>query len=370
MNKSYLIAFAMVLAIVLWMGSGLLRESDDPTDKPVAMEPSPRVLVQTKTQVAEYVQLELTIQGHVEPNREVMIRSDIAGRVISLLVDDGQYVEAGTVLAQLDPEDRLSRLAREKALLASRKNTYERVKSLVTSNYQSKSAVEQAYADLKSAEASVAIIETELKKLKITAPFSGVVDRLFIESGSHVMSNGEVARFVDNNPLVVVAPVAQQNITKLTKGSEASVQFAVGSQRKGTLRYISPLANEQTRTFRVEIQVENSELDIPAGISAEVVIPASKTKGHFVSPAILTLDEKGQMGVKTVTDENEVVFNPVSIIRASQEGVWVDGLPDPARIITVGQGFVEAGTVVDVAEQGAGIDKQALGVARYDGISQ
>lgn len=370
MKKPYLIAIAMFGAIALWMATGLFRESTPEQASGPRANAAHRMLVQTQTQQAQSVQLKLTVQGHVEPNRVVTIRSDVAGRVVEVLVDDGQHVDAGTVLVRLDMEDRKSRLEKEKALLESRQQTYNRTKALGNVNYQSKSAIENAYAELKSAEASVAQIQNEISKLEIRAPFAGVVDQRMVEKGTYILENGEVARFVDNNPLVVVVPISQQNVKQLTRGVKADVMFAVGETRSGKLRFISPLANEQTRTFRVEISVDNPEYEIPAGISAEVNIPTSQVTGHFVSPAILALDENGRMGIKTVDSNNSVIFNPVSIIQATKEGIWVEGLPESARIITVGQGFVEAGTKVDVAEQTAVEKPTKPGVLSYLGSTQ
>jgi|SRR5690554_2963934 len=349
MKKPYLIAIAMSVVIVVWMASGLLRAPKENVAKTPAEQASERMLVKVRAQTAKRVQLELTVQGHVEPNREVVIRSDIAGRIAEVLVKEGQWVKAGTVLVRMDTEDREIRLAKEKALLESRQKAYQRVQSLAKDNFQSKSDIEDRFAALKAAEASVAQIELEIKQLAIRAPFAGTIDMRMVEKGAYVVANGEIARFVDNNPLVVAVPVAQQNIQKVAKGSKVLVRFATGEEKTGTLRYISPLANQSTRTFRVEVEVDNADSAIPAGISAEAVIPTGEIMGHFVSPAILSLDEDGQIGVKTVEEDNVVAFYPITILQSSTKGVWVKGLPESAKIITVGQGFVESGVQVKVS---------------------
>ena len=353
MKKPYVIAIAMSAVIVVWMASGLLRSPKENSVKTPAEQSGQRMLVQVQTQIAQSVKLKLTVQGDVEPNREVTIRSDIAGRINELLAKEGQRLDAGVVLMRLDTQDRQIRLAREKALLQSRQKAYQRVQALAKENFQSESAIEEAFAALKSAEASVAQIELEISQLSIKAPFAGVIDASMVEEGGYVAANAEIARFVDNNPLVVVVPVAQQNVQQIESGTEALVRFATGEEKTGRLRYISPLANANTRTFRAEIEVENPDHLIPAGISAEVEIPTSEVTGHFVSPAILSLDESGVIGVKTVTNDNIVDFYPVSILQAATDGVWVEGLPETARIITVGQGFVEKGAEVEIRYKSA-----------------
>jgi len=350
MKKPYIIAIAMSAVIIIWMASGLLRSPKEKTESSSPDQVSPHMLVQVQTQTAQSVQLELTVQGHVEPNRKVTIRSDIAGRIAEVLVEAGQWVDAGTGLVRLDIDDRKMKLEKEKALLQSRQKAYQRAQSLAKENFQSQSAIENALVELKAAEANVAQIQLEIKQLVIKSPFAGVIDMRMVEKGGYVAENGEIARFVDNNPLIVVVPVSQQNVQQIAKGTKTVIRFATGESKEGKLRYISPLANQNTRTFRVEIEVENLDQAIPAGISAEVNIPTEKVTGHFISPAILSLDESDQLGVKTVTQDNIVMFYPVSILQATTNGVWVKGLPDTARIITIGQGFVESGEPVNVKQ--------------------
>lgn len=350
MIKPYFIALAMAVALVLWMASGLLREPEEKVLSVSGPQSGTRMLVRANLQTAQLVQLLLTVQGHVEPNREVLIRSDVSGRIADVLVEEGEWIASGTVLVRLAIEDRRIKLDREKALLQSRQKAYTRVKSLSKDNFQSRSVLEDAYDALKVAEASVAQMELEIEKLNIRAPFAGVLDDRMVEQGGYVSAGGDIARFVDNSSLIVVVPVAQQNVQLVVMGAQADVNFATGDERQGTIKYISSRANESTRTFRVEIVVNNAQRTIPAGVSAEVNIPTQEVTGHFVSPAILSLDPNGQMGVKTVDDNNIVIFHPVSIIQADTDGVWIKGLPKTVRIITVGYGFVEPGVKVEVRQ--------------------
>ena len=347
MKKPYVIAFTMFLAISLWMVSGLFFPSKDQELPTASKKTDERMLVETRLQNAEPVQLALTIQGHVEPQRHITIHNDVAGRIAKMHVQEGMWVPAGTLLFELDIEDRNIKLAKENAILLSRQKAYARAQTLVKQNLQAQSILEDDFAALKAAEANVAQIKFEIDKLAISAPFDGVVDTLLVEQNSYVAANSQLVSFVDSSTLVVVAPVAQQSVRELAIGTEATVNFATGETRTGKIRFISPVANESTRTFRVEIGIDNSDRALFAGISAEVIVHTKIVDGHFVSPAILVLDAAGQIGVKSVDTDDTVVFTPISIIKASAEGIWVKGLPATTEIITIGQGFVEAGVKVD-----------------------
>ena len=116
---------------------------------------------------------------------------------------------------------------------------------------------------------------------------------------------------------------------------------------EGKIRYVAPIADEATRTFRVELEVDNSAGEFRGGVTAELMIPAETIFAHKISPSLLTLDDEGNLGIKTVNETGQVEFFPADIAMSSNEGVWVAGLPHSASIITVGQGFVNAGSFVD-----------------------
>jgi membrane fusion protein, multidrug efflux system len=129
------------------------------------------------------------------------------------------------------------------------------------------------------------------------------------------------------------------------------VSYATGHSEAGRVCFISASAEPQTRTFRVEIRTPNSDGEIPSGISAETRIPTQEIDAHFVSTAVLSLGTDGALGVKTVGADGTVAFNAIDVVRAQTDGVWISGLPDSARIITIGQGFVQAGDEVRVSER-------------------
>ena len=92
---------------------------------------------------------------------------------------------------------------------------------------------------------------------------------------------------------------------------------------------------------------------LPSGISARVEIPVEIVQAHRVSPALVSLDDRGRLGVKIVDEDDRMAFYPIDPMRADVEGLWVTGLPERARVITVGQGFVNAGDPVRVTPAAA-----------------
>ena len=113
-------------------------------------------------------------------------------------------------------------------------------------------------------------------------------------------------------------------------------------------------ADGATRTFRIELEVNNAGGKVVSGTTAEIRIPAEELSAHYISPGLLSLNSQDQIGVKSVDDEGVVVFHVVDIVRTGVDGVWVSGLPDRVRVITVGQGFVREGDQVQARSDDRG----------------
>ena len=121
------------------------------------------------------------------------------------------------------------------------------------------------------------------------------------------------------------------------------------------MTFVGTSAASETRTFLAEIEVPNEDGAIPAGISAEVTIPTGEVTAHFLTPSIVSLDTEGTLGVKTVDAENTVSFFPIEIVTAQIDGIWVTGLPDTARVISMGQDYLSEGVKVKPVTTGGAV---------------
>lgn len=349
MKQSYLISLGIVVAIVLWMFAG--RATSDRPDA-VAAKPeraqTPAMAVAVETKTARDIVRYIVAHGHVEPHRVVTVRAETAGRIATLGANEGDRVHAGDVLATIADDDRPAQLKKARARVTERRQAHERVKRLANKGYQSENQLDEILAELAIAEAELEAVRIDIEKTTISAPFDGTLELRDVELGDYVEVSGEIATIVDNNPLVVAVQIAQQNVGRITLGDAVNVIFATGESGVGEVRYIAPRAEQATRTFRVEIDVANPDARIRSGMSAEARIPTGTISAQFVSSALLSLDASGAIGIKTVDDDNVVAFHPVDIVMSEKNGIWVSGLPEVARVIAVGHGFVAAGQTVRV----------------------
>lgn len=348
MNRSYLIALGLCVVVTGWMAAGYFtqKNQDKPTQSTNDKGAEQLMAVQVETSHAQQVNRYLTAQGQVESNRVVIIKAETAGRVTEIMATEGWPIKAGEPVVKLALSDREARLKKIEASLQEREKAYARAKQLGNQGHQAQRIVEEAYSALQSAQADMAEIKIDIANTQLRAPFDGILEQRHVEIGDYVTVNGDVATLVDNNPLVVAVQIAQQDIAAIKRGQLATVNFATGQTREGKIRFVAARADTETRTFRVEIEVANPEGALPSGTSATARLPTGFVTAHFISPALLTLSESGQIGIKTVAADHVVKFTVVEIVLAESAGVWVSGLPETVNIITVGQGFVRAGDPV------------------------
>ncbi len=345
------IAVGAAVAVVGWMASGMLEEAPPVQRSAPKATASKAVAVQIAVSEVSAVTRFIVSQAEVWPNRTAILRAQTAGQVVALQQQRGTLLQAGDLVVELDEGDRPARLAQAEAVLIQRQRDYSAAQKLMKNNNVTEARLAENFAQMQAAEAAVKQIREEIADTMITAPFEGSLNRLSVELGEAVTVGGELAQVVDNDPLKVHVQIPQQKIGDVRPEQEATVRFISGAERTGKVTFVSATANQQTRTFPVEIQVPNPDRSLPSGTSAEVRLPTGEVPAHFVSPAIMALNTSGVLGVKTVDSDDRVQFFPVEVVRAETDGVWVSGLPDRVRLITVGQGFVNEGAKVRPVEQ-------------------
>jgi multidrug efflux system membrane fusion protein len=335
------------------MASGHLLASGDQKGPAVAAQqqrkkPAFRVMVKTLT--AKRIHRYILVQGHITPNRTVTLRAETPGRVIRVIAKKGQRVKAGQVIVRLEAADRMAKLEHAKAKVAQTRRDLAAAEKLIGKGFQTDSQLKTLKAAHEAAKATLKAMLVDIDRLTIRAPFEGVLNDRAVEKGGYVATHDAVATIVDDDPVVAIADVAQQNVARLKLGGRATVILINGKTVEGWIRYISVQADDETRTFRTEVEIPNRDRANIAGSTAQVRIPIEQLSAHFMSAQFLTLNETGDLGVKSVDRNGKVAFHKVEVVRAAADGVWVSGLPKTVRLIVRGQGFVRPGQIVQVAK--------------------
>ena len=353
-KSSFIISLSFAALVGLWLLSGQIGGGPDhggsggpapAEDAPAETAALPTVRVKMLT--AEPRATALTVTGRTNASRRVRIRAETPGRVDEIGATEGTRLSEGDLIVQLAPDDRLAQLAEARALLQQRQLEYNAAVELGKKGFRSSTKLAENRAALDSARAYLERIEIDIDKTEVTAPFAGILNERFVERGDYLKVGDNIAELVDLDPLKVVGAVSERHIQDLEPGDPASARLVDGRIVRGQISFVSAVADPATRTFRIELEVPNPEGDIRDGVTAELNLPVARSLAHFVSPAALTLSNEGEVGIKTVRDDNTVEFYPVTIITDERDGAWVTGLPDKARVIVVGQEFVREGSRVD-----------------------
>ncbi len=191
----------------------------------------------------------------------------------------------------------------------------------------------------------------DLDYTSVRAPFSGIIEERSAKVGDYLTVqtvDKTCAKLVKLHPLLIVGDVSERNIAKLQVGQKGRAKLVTGESVNGTIRFMSPSAKVETRTFRVELEVDNKNHRMRNGVTADIFVPLKASIGHQISPAYLTLNDAGDVGVRSIGDGNIVRFLPVKILEQGPSGIWVTGLPKQVMIITTGNDYVIEGQKVKV----------------------
>lgn len=356
MRKTYITASVVAIAIVLWIGSGFLRDESPALPQSVALknlalqaqnEDRPLTSVRVSTSYASDQDRSIRVRGQTQPERSVEVQAQISGLVQARPANRGDRVRTGDLLCEITVESRNANLKEAAAVLSQAELEYQGVMKLVDKGLQSDAGIAAAEARVAAAQAVVQRRLLEKSKLKIKAPFSGVIEEVHMEIGQFVTPGSVCATLVDLDPMLLVGEVSEHQIAGLKPKLPVTARLSDGRSILGEVRFVSQLANRGTRTYSLEAELPNIDGSIKGGLTAAIDIVTGSNKAHRISAALLVLDDEGNTGVRTVSEAGVVVFYQVDLISESSDGVWVAGLPEVVDLIVVGQQTVVAGERVE-----------------------
>lgn len=351
---------------------------------------------------ARMIDSAVRLRGETEASRQVDVRAETTGQVASEPLRKGQTVERGDLLCRIDEGTRGASLAEAQARLAEARarvpeaearipeaearleeararmeeaqinanaadklskdgfasetrvaSTAAALRSAQASMSgaeaalkAARSGVESTEAGIQSAEAAVAAAKREIERLTITAPFSGLLESDTAELGSLLQPGGLCATIIQLDPIRIVAFVPETEVGRIEVGARAMARITGGQEVVGTVTFLSRSADTLTRTFRVEVEVDNADGRLRDGQTAEMMVAAEGAMAHLLPQSSLTLNDDGDIGVRIVGEGNIARFRPVSLLRDTIDGIYVGGLPDEVSVITVGQEYVIDGVPV------------------------
>jgi multidrug efflux system membrane fusion protein len=338
--------------------AGLLAEHHEPEVDPAltiaqrneettgASAPLQSVRIERFT--AQSMPVEVPLRGRTQAKATVTAVAETAGTVDVVHVTKGQRVDVGDALCTLDQGTRAAAVAQAEAALAQAQLNFDTNADLRQRGLAAVNTATAAEVALAQAKAGLDNAKAELDRTEIVAKVAGLVQDPVAVAGTMLNVGSPCATIVQLNPIVFSGMVPEAHIGLAKTGLEATITTVTGQSVEGEVTYVSSVADNATRAFPAEIEIANDDFAIRDGVTAEAIVNIGTTPGHLLPQSVLTLNDDGILGVRTVED-GVVVFYPITIVSDTREGVWVTGLPLISDVITVGQENVNAGQAVDAS---------------------
>ncbi len=363
MKPHHVAAFLVLIASAIWIFTGEFSSVGSATSED---EASTTVLARQESEEAANPRALQTvgvatipslnharsvrISGITEADKKINVTARTAGVIEELKVKQGDVVKQGDLILTLFPEGRDVALASAEQSLEQAKIDFDAKETLVERGTLPRIMLDQARSTLRASESQVESAKAEMERLNIVAAFDGVIDALMVEQGGSVEGGTPIATLISLDPIIGVGEVNESDLAIVAVGEKADLRLVTGESVSGVVRFISREAQPNTRTFTVEIEIPNPDLSIPAGMTSEVILRGEPVLATPVPRSIVTLGNTGELGIRSIDQDNKVVFHPIDIVDDSTGALILGGIPKDARIIVSGQNLVTEGQSVEPSE--------------------
>ncbi|NRB41137.1 MAG: efflux RND transporter periplasmic adaptor subunit [Pseudomonadales bacterium] len=347
--QGYLLSLVFSLFLIVHlMNSDVVVAGKSPSSEPAPQASKTHhkpIRVKVVEIAPQFIEKELQIYGRTQAHKTLLLRSERDATVQQLFLQQGHAVNAGTRLMRLDAGNLKNRILHAQALLKQRQLEYDSAISLQEEGFQARLIVAQKSTLLAEAQAALADLNNQQRDTLIKSPLQGILNQVFVEQGDYLKVGDKVAQVLVLNPIIVVIHVPETAVVDLAKGQKADVSLLNGKHYEAEVTYIAASSDSGTNTFKVELELDNSDYKIPAGISSTVTLKTQRLAATPISPAYLSLNELGQSGLYVVED-GLARFKPANIVKSNAKQLWVDSLGDNAQVIIAGhQGILEGSRI-------------------------
>ena len=312
---------------------------------------------------------EVAYSGEVKPRYETALGFRVGGKIVERLVDVGDVVTAGRVLARLDPEDQKlnsqavrSRLAAADAAYKQAKGDLGRYTELYEKRFISQAEFDRrrtefnvAEAQLAQVRAELAVMENQANYTRLRADHAGVVTDIEAEVGQVVASGQTVLRVARTGEKEVAISVPESKLDELDAATDITVTLWANPDRKyrGKVREVSPVADPVTRTYAVRIAMADADESVSLGMTANVYLRGI-TRGRTVPLPATALFQQGDGAAvwRVDTATGRVSALAVKVVRYFEDKVAVTGeLADGDVVVRAGVHKLFEGEPVRVLDE-------------------
>ncbi|MFZ1947551.1 MAG: efflux RND transporter periplasmic adaptor subunit, partial [bacterium] len=287
------------LAVCVLLSAGCGRRSNREAK---AEEGSAAVPVEAGTVTAGDIASYFTGNTTLEAVDETQVVAKVGGVVKAILVEEGDYVNAGQTLAKLDDEKLAVQMDQATADLQKLESDFQRADELFGKNLISEQEFQRAKFEYDGQKAAYGLCKLDLEYTAIKSPLSGVVSERLIKSGNMIVPNQATFRVTDLDPLLAVLHVPERHAGKLQAGQPASlaVDALPGAEFQGRVERISPVVDPSTGTVKVTVEVRDATRRLKPGMLARVSVTHDVHPMTTLAPRDAVIEEDNQSSVFVV----------------------------------------------------------------------
>ncbi len=353
MKYQFITKTLLILLFLAIMSCGVNNENEEVASKTELTVGETKIVpVEVMVVSKQYLEATIPFTGVLAPSRSVDIISEVSGKVQKINKSLGQSVSTKDVLAVIDDEVPFNQFQQAQAQKLSADNSLkiaqlnlESDNILFENDDISKIAYENSVLTVKNAEANqlsaianLSLLEKNYNNTRIQSPISGIISRKHIELGTMVSIGMSIYRVVNLSFLKIEIGISQDMVNFVKVGSPANIQISALNNKRfsGKVRYISPQADEQTGTFKVEIHVPNTQKEIRAGMTTSGKIAISDKGEQLSVPNYALVTKNGDQYIYKINGAIAELYKIETGQSLGSNTIVNSGLADGDTVVVVG----------------------------------
>jgi membrane fusion protein, multidrug efflux system len=310
--------------------------------------------------------------GSLRARQAVVLRPEVSGRIARLGFEDGQRVRSGQLLVQLDDTLQQAQLKQSQAQAGIARTNVQRNRELVAQNFVSQSALDQSVAALEVAEAQVALAQAQLARMRIVAPFDGVVGIRSVNLGDYVKDGADLVNIEDRSQMWVDFRLPERFVANVKPGQVVEVRLdAIAGQRfAGRIEALDSLVDANGRSLLVRARLDNPGGVLKSGLFARTRIVFARRENALVVPEEALVPQGGKQFLVKVVDgpqgQRSQRIDARIGVRLPGKVEVLEGLSAGDLVVTAGQARLMRGDAlpVKVIDLARAAEDRAPGAAR------
>ncbi|MEM7354894.1 MAG: efflux RND transporter periplasmic adaptor subunit [Acidobacteriota bacterium] len=340
------------LAVLAALAAPKLRTSGDTSNLPAPASSEPRKLrVTVQTVEPEHLTERLSTTGTVRANEQVELVGEITGKIAAIHFNEGSRVSKGQLLLEIDDAELQAERERTALRVELAERREAKRKQLLDDGVISDEEYALALNQLEVLRAEHRLIEAQLLKTEIRAPFGGIIGLRYVSLGSYLSPQTQIATLQDVDSVKVDFSVPEKYAARMQRGGE--ITFRVKGEERpftGTIYAIEPSVDQDTRSLPVRARSANREGSLVPGAFADVEIVVAESDDAVTVPAIAVIPELGGKKVFVAEDGKAQSRTVTTGIRTEDRVQITSGLAAGERVIVSAIQQLRPGLDIETSE--------------------